>query len=278
MQDQAFTLRQLVSQITAVDESTRARQVVLSGCKGGVGTTTLAINLGIALRKQQRRVLLVDANPNRGDIAAICGLHGNREVDELTIARCSVEQLSLSGPSGVQVLPRCEMQPPSAVTAARQLMDYLQSADRAFDFVVIDAGCCPMTAEVIWPLADLAMVVATPDNVALTDAYMLIKSISGNGVLANTGFVINRSFRGAVSRDIARRLTETCRRFLQLRVCPVGEGLVPDDPRMASAVANGRMVVCACPGSSSALAITDIAKQMTEMDFAETGLNSLLPA
>lgn len=278
MQDQAFTLRQMVSQITSVGGSTRARRIVLSGCKGGVGTTTLAVNLGIALRKQQRRVLLVDANPNRGDIAAICGLRGNGEIDESTVTRCTVEQLSLSGPAGVHVLPRFDAQAGAPGTSARQLMNYLQTADHAFDYIVVDAGCCPMTAEVIWPSADLAMVVATPDNVALTDAYMLIKSISGNGVLANIGFVINRSFHEAVTRDIARRLTETCRRFLQLRVRPVGAGMVPDDPRMVSAAANGRMIVCAFPGSPSALAVTEIAKQMTEMDFADAGLNSLLPA
>ena len=50
------------------DRSTGGRVIAFYGAKGGVGTTTLAINTAIALRKElNRTVALVDANLQFGD-------------------------------------------------------------------------------------------------------------------------------------------------------------------------------------------------------------------
>ena len=87
MSDQADGLRQLVQARTGAGASAlaeppsaaraagpRARSLVLTSGKGGVGTSNLALNLAIALGEQGGRVVLVDADFGLANIDMLCGL------------------------------------------------------------------------------------------------------------------------------------------------------------------------------------------------------------
>ncbi|MFW6170762.1 MAG: MinD/ParA family ATP-binding protein, partial [Planctomycetota bacterium] len=96
MLDQAAELRNLVSQ-TARDTSQRAgfvpRLVVFSGGKGGVGVSTLAINIAVALVDQGLRVVLVDADLYRADIAPLCNLPERGHVGDILSARRDIHEV-----------------------------------------------------------------------------------------------------------------------------------------------------------------------------------------
>ena len=77
MIDQATELRKLV--LRSMRERAAAagpppRLLILAGGEPGVGVTTLTVNLGIALADQGLRVVVVDADVNRADVARLCGL------------------------------------------------------------------------------------------------------------------------------------------------------------------------------------------------------------
>src|SRR5580698_267253 len=76
MSDQANELRQLV--LRAALHSPSAEQppklIVVTSGKGGVGTTTIAVNLAIALARDGRRTVLVDADLEQADAGRLCHL------------------------------------------------------------------------------------------------------------------------------------------------------------------------------------------------------------
>ena len=95
MSDQATDLRALVRQVATAHApvAARPRRIVVFGGKGGVGTTTIAVNLAVALAQQTECSLLCDVAG--GDVALQCRLEprhsladvlaGNRTLAQVTI-------------------------------------------------------------------------------------------------------------------------------------------------------------------------------------------------
>ena len=258
--DQADNLRRLVSRNVSSDGPPRGRLTVLSGCKGGVGVTTLSLNVAVALRSQVNRVLLIDCNPHRGDLAAMYRLKGEYGIDDLIARRCTPTEAIGLGPAGIQVIPRFGISDVVTAASCWQLLRQLEEVTHSFDHIVIDAGCCAAVAEVLWPAADSAVVVTTTDQVALTDGYALVKSMHVRNATGNVSFVVNRYRDELRAIDIQERLEKSCQQFLGLEVKSVGR--VPFADHWESAVADARSVVCARPASRVSAAIYEIARRV----------------
>ena len=81
------------------------RLMVLVGGKGGVGVTTLAVNLSVGLAEQGARVVVVDADLYRSDVAVLCGIAERATVEDVLIARRDVHEVLQRGPAGIQIVP-----------------------------------------------------------------------------------------------------------------------------------------------------------------------------
>ena len=107
MSDQAYRLRELMHATAARPSGApevAPRLVAMAGAKGGVGATTVAVNVAIALAQQGQRTLLVDAHPQRADVAAQCGLTDGVSVCEVLAGSRSLHETILRGPGGIQIL------------------------------------------------------------------------------------------------------------------------------------------------------------------------------
>ena len=123
----------------------------------------------------------------------------------------------------------------------------------------------------LWPVVTQAIIVTTTDAVAVMDAYALMKSQSRKHALTQVASVVNRSASDAVALDVHRRLAESCRRFLQLDLEPLGT--VPTDVHLTDTAASGRPVVNWQPGVASSVAIANIALRLTSLFLPVENMN-----
>ena len=111
--------------------------------KGGVGTSTLAVNLACALGQLDRRVVLVDGNISFGNVGVFLNLSPSRSMLQLIgdpngIQPSSVDEILLTHPSGIKVM-LAPLKPEEGDTIhgehLRQIVSILRER---FDHVVID--------------------------------------------------------------------------------------------------------------------------------------------
>src|SRR6186997_2625784 len=182
--DQAHDLRRLVLHAGhgGLNDSTPPPKiVVVCGGKGGVGTTTVAVNLAISLVREGRRVVLVDADFAGPDVTTLCGIDEPYGAAEVLSGRRTVHEVLSRGPGGIQVLPstRGVTEAADCTPAAQErLVAQLEGLGPHADYVLLDAGSgSGRVMRRFWEAADAVLLVTHPDDVAVMDAYAVIKLV-----------------------------------------------------------------------------------------------------
>jgi pilus assembly protein CpaE len=195
------------------------RVLAFYGAKGGVGTTTIAINAAIALHRELgRKVVLVDANLQFGDHRVFLDLGLDRKsiIDIVTAPSIDldlVRQVIVHHDSGIDLL----LAPPSPETAELvteehlpQILDHLRSL---YDYVILDID--KRLDEInlkILDQADQFFVVMTADLSCLKNVRLVLETIGHLGVEpAKVHLVLNRSnaFTGISQKNAESALKRT---------------------------------------------------------------------
>lgn len=256
MRDQADELRTLVrhfDQPHATDpaRARRPQRIVVSSGKGGVGTTTIAVNLAVALSLAGKRTALVDADLNRADVTEYCHVENNLTVADVLAGRRNIAEVLQRGPAGVLVargawgsseLANCSPE------AQERLLDELAAQGAALDFVVLDAGSgLNRVIRRFWRSADLLLLVAAPEAQAIMDTYAAIKVLISSEFAAPVRSFVNLAADEVAAEAVHERLSEACQRFLGLSIA--GLGWLGQEASVAAAGAAGRPAMLAsAPG------------------------------
>ncbi|MCA8977632.1 MAG: AAA family ATPase [Planctomycetes bacterium] len=191
--------------------------VAIAGAKGGVGKTTLSVNLAILMAKAGYRTLLADLDPGCGDIGVHLRLAGRKDLDDAAAGDCSLREAVIDGPVGISVLlgktgSTHLLGGDSAALSA--MLDQLDEIAGDFDVVIADtgAGIGPATIAVT-ERAELVLAVTTVDAPALTDTYALTKVLHRRGQPL-PHLVINRTRSHDDGARAAQKLTAVTQKFL----------------------------------------------------------------
>lgn len=265
MTDQAQELRQLVRRDAAVARSRHPRAprlIAVTAGKGGVGTTTLAVNLAVALSASGRRVVLVDADLNRADVGVLCQIEDAYTIADALTGRHDIHEILQRGPAGLQVLPGgwslADISELSSIAQAR-LLTAFRDLGRHADFVVLDIGSgVHRVIHEFWRAVDALLVVSSPDPLAVIDTYAAIKLLAADQMSAPIHSIINMAAGAQAAADIQRRLLETCRRFLAIEL--IETGYVPLDEQVAAAGKRQRAFVLDAPAGEASACLTWLAE------------------
>lgn len=215
--DQADQLRRLMrGEANEHRHASRPRTVVVAGGKGGVGTTTISVNLSVAAAVSGKRCVLVDGHFGRSDVAAFCATREGYTITDVLSGRRTLCKALQPGPAGVRVLPgawAAAQVTDCAPAAQERLLGELSRLD-ACDLVVIDAGNgINQVVLRFCAAADETLIVTSPDAQSVMGAYAALKTLRSSLPSASVSFLINLASVGQAGETQARLIT-ACRRFL----------------------------------------------------------------
>lgn len=174
----------------------RAKKIVVTSGKGGVGKTTLTANLGIALAMSGKRVALVDVDFGLNNLDVVMGLENKVlfDISDVLEGRCRVKQALIQHPrfKNLSILPSDSLHSDASV-GGQNLKLVLEGIVFLFDYILID---CPAGIDLGFhravSVADSAIVVTTPSIPSLRDADKVI-NILKSYKLESIGIVVNRA-------------------------------------------------------------------------------------
>ena len=275
MPDQADILRHLVAgaiRRRALPKTESPPLLAVAGAKGGVGTTTVATNLSIALANGGQRVLLADVNFCRADVALHCDLKPRHTTRDILAGRRDIHETLIAGPEGIQVSAGAWASPDSQAirpAAQQRLIDQLQRLGNHVDLIVLDIGCdTGETAQRYWQAADHVLLITTADSVAVMDAYAAVKIAGANCAQPNIHIIVNQLGSEDDPADVHARIDRSCQRFLDLRVALAGS--IPVDHNVPAAAAARTPLATFAPQYPAATSNTKIAAELTQWSTMQT--------
>jgi len=263
MTDQASTLRVLHGGGDVVALAPRRdRAIAVTGGKGGVGKSTIALNLAIAYALRGADTLMVDADLGMADLNLLLGVAPERSM--LDILQGTPVEEALVAAHGIHLLPALNgSYALDNLSADARSMAFaaIESLGDRFDTLIIDvaAGVGENQTAFAGAVAD-TVVVATPEPLSMADAYACLKVLATRQGLRHAYVVPNRVRSQAEADELVGRLSSLVERFLGLSLTQLPA--IPADPTVREAAELGVPMLIHSPDAPASRAIRALSRSL----------------
>lgn len=270
--DQASRLRQMVQRESAqeADSTGRAVSIAITGGKGGVGKTTVAANLAIALSMLGRRVVLLDADYALANIDVLLGFSPRFTIEHVLSGERSIGEIIVEGPGGIKVVPATSgMQDLAQLSPEQQnkLFNALQVMEKHFQHMLIDtaAGISDNVINILRSATEV-LVITNPEPPAFVDSYALIKHLLSEQRDARVKLVVNSVRDEEEAMSVYERISTTLYRFQRVKIEYFG--YVTEDDSVRKAVRRQRPFIIQYPNSPASRCISALARRLVSTSGA----------
>ena len=245
--------------------------IAVTGGKGGVGKTTVSVNLAAALASRGKQVMLLDGDLGLANVDVFLGLTPRLTLADVLAGNCSLEEVVLDALQGFKVVPAAsgiaqlaELDTLTHLGLVRAFGDIISKVD----VMVIDtaAGIAGSVLQ-FSQAAQQVLVVLCDEPASLTDAYALIKILSRDHGVKQFRVVVNEVRGHGLGQALFQRFERVATRFLSVDLDYVGE--IPEDAFLRRSIREQRPVVTAYPSAPASVALKTLALRADNWPVAD---------
>ncbi len=238
--------------------------MAVTGGKGGVGKSSIAVNLALELGRLERSVMVMDADFGLANIDVLCALSPAGTLEDVFSGKLTLDEILLQIDRRVSLLPAGSGAP--AITSLSQaeyggLIQAFNSLQAPIDTLVIDtpAGISDQVTSFCRAAREV-LVVVCDEPTSITDAYSMIKVLNRDFGVKRFNVVVNKVSSNQQGIDLFNKILKVADNNLNVMLNFLGS--VPQDECLQQSVQVRKPVVDSFPRSKSALALKKLAKKI----------------
>lgn len=249
------------------DEASReqVRVVAVTSGKGGVGKTTVAVNLATAAARSGRRTLLVDCDLGLANVHVQAGVQPERTLLDFVGGAARIEEVITVASSNLHIVCGGSGEARLADLDLRwmeHLQGELSRLCGSYEQVILDTGA-GISSQVVrfLGLADEILIVVTPNLSSILDAYGVIKTARREQLKAQLTLLVNQARDESQALDVAARIEACARRFLDF--APGYAGYLLSDPAVEESHQQRRALVVTRPDGDNSRMLAHLARNLS---------------
>lgn len=274
MMDQADSLRNLIraqQETPNTTISTNARVITVTSGKGGVGKTSLSLNLALQMQRLGKKTVIIDADFGLANIEVMLGIHPKYNMSDLIYKDMNIEDVVENGPEGIGFI--------SGGSGVNELVNLDKSdlqifvskvarLDKIADVIIVDTGAGISDAVQEFVLCSPeVLVVLTPEPTSTMDAYALLKALNRRKEFVaddkSIHVVSNRVENEKEGQTLFSNISIVASQFLNIKLDYLGS--IPQDMSATKAVLKQQPVSLSFPNSTAAKSMRRIAEQLLDV-------------
>ncbi len=253
-----------------------ARIIGISSGKGGVGKTSISVNLALQLARQGQRVCLFDADLGLANVNILLGLQPGHTLADVIQGQATLQDIIIRSPDGIDIIPGSSGIERMADLEPDQMQDLVSAFTGldAYDWVLLDTSSGINRNVLCFSLSapELLLVVNT-EPTSLTDAYALLKILFHNEYAGSVRVVVNQCKSLAAGEQTYDKFRRAVRLYLE-RDIPL-LGVIPQDAGMPEAVTAQQALVVRDPDSRAARRLHQMASDLLGSEAPETRISGM---
>lgn len=265
--DQAQQMRNVIKQHKMKNQNT-ARVVTVTSGKGGVGKSSIAVNLAIQMRKAGKKVIIFDADFGLANVEVMFGAIPQYNLSDLIFQEKNIRDIITPGPMDIGFISGG-----SGIIGLNNLyheqivylVNCINELNDLADYIIIDTGAGISDQVLGFVIASPDVIlVSTPEPSSLTDSYSLLKALHHNKEFTaeqtNIHVVSNRVASQDEGKAVYDKLNSVVSQFLHGNLNYLG--MIPWDSALEKAVRQQKTVSLMEPNSKSARAFAVLTENL----------------
>ncbi len=261
--DQAEQIRNIIRQQNKRPH--KARVLTVTSGKGGVGKSSISVNLAIQMSHLGKRAVILDADFGLANIEVMLGIRPRHNLADMMFRGLEITDIISEGPENIGFI--------SGGSGLREmtnldrdqilgLLNMIYELDHLADIVIVDtgAGVSDTVIDMVASSEEVLLIV-TPEPTSITDAYVLLKMlrrhVDFDPERTSIKAVGNRIQSYEEGKDLFRTLNTAVNKFLKLKMDYLGT--IPYDRCLSKAVMQQRPISLAFPNAPASRAMLELA-------------------
>ncbi len=261
----------MTAEYNPMSNKIQTRTLSVTSGKGGVGKTTMTVNLAFTLAEIGKKVLILDGDIGLANVDIFLGVRPQKTLEDFFNGDESLQDIICKVNKNIHLIPSS-----SGLTDLRSvdvykrkmLMDEVSMLNNTYDYLIVDtASGIDENVQSLNSTVQDVVVVITPEPASMADAYALIKLLNQNRKVQRFSIVANKVLSEKEAKDIYTRIDKVSGRFLNISLSYLG--YVPLDPKLRQTT-DTKLICRARPSAASSIALKRIADSIVgEQEISE---------